>query len=408
LDPTPSPRLNWNLMRNRMDALSAEYTLALARVWITIGVFTAIEIYRPLPERIVLFTQLCVLSYAVYSLLVLAWLRTRSRYTIALSSWLHTVDVLWTGFLCLVARGPAVAPLFLLFVLAAAAHRWGFKGTFKTAVVCVVFLLSMLLGGFGNWPSTQPLPLEPTPARFGTAMLYVAIAGGLLGYLGRKDKQLRIEASARAAGMERARIARELHDGVIQVLFATECQIDVLRRQKTTNSVQVTENLSRIQNLLRENIVAVRELVQRYKPLDLGPQELVGFVGELVRKFQRETGICAQFVSDCDRISLPPSVSHELARIVQEALVNIRKHSGAHNVVVRFGSEKGKWKFVIDDDGRGFDFAGRLSHAELDAVRKGPAIIKERVSTIGGELIVVSNPGHGARLEIELSREVHG
>jgi signal transduction histidine kinase len=60
---------------------------------------------------------------------------------------------------------------------------------------------------------------------------------------------------------------------------------------------------------------------------------------------------------------------------------------------------------VVDDDGRGFDFSGRLSQEELDAARKGPVIIKERVRAIGGELSIESAPGRGARLEITFPHE---
>jgi hypothetical protein len=84
--------------------------------------------------------------------------------------------------------------------------------------------------------------------------------------------------------------------------------------------------------------------------------------------------------------------------------VNIKKHSGARNVMIRFSSVKGCRRFLIDDDGRGFDFSGRLCMLELEATRQGPVIIRERVSTLGGELVVESTPGHGARLEIALPK----
>jgi signal transduction histidine kinase len=95
-------------------------------------------------------------------------------------------------------------------------------------------------------------------------------------------------------------------------------------------------------------------------------------------------------------------VCRELARIVQEALVNVRKHSQAAHVVVRFASHDGRWKLVVDDDGRGFPFAGRFDLAQLDADRRGPLVIKERVRTLGGEITIESTPGRGSRLEITL------
>jgi two-component system NarL family sensor kinase len=59
-----------------------------------------------------------------------------------------------------------------------------------------------------------------------------------------------------------------------------------------------------------------------------------------------------------------------------------------------------RWRFTIEDDGRGFPFAGQCTLAEMEANGKGPLVIRERVRLIGGELTVESNPGRGARLEI--------
>ncbi len=69
---------------------------------------------------------------------------------------------------------------------------------------------------------------------------------------------------------------------------------------------------------------------------------------------------------------MPQPVCRELARIVQEALVNVRKHSQARQVLVRLAANNGSWKMVIEDDGRGFPFAGRLSQDELDAWERAP------------------------------------
>src|SRR5262249_13641053 len=129
------------------------------------------------------------------------------------------------------------------------------------------------------------------------------------------------------------------------------------------------------------------------------------FLAESVDKFRREAGISASFVSDLREISLSPRLCAEIARIAQEALVNVRKHSGASNVIVRLTLENDEGRLVVDDDGRGFDFSGRLSQEELDAARKGPVIIKERVRSIGGSLAIESAPGRGARLEITFPNE---
>jgi signal transduction histidine kinase len=204
----------------------------------------------------------------------------------------------------------------------------------------------------------------------------------------------------RAGALERARFARELHDGAVQSLIAVEMQVDVLRRQSSGKAGLLTEELSRIQGLLREEVLKLRELMQQMKTLDVDSKRLLGLLSDTVERFQRETGISARFLSDLDELNMPQPVCRELARIVQEALVNVRKHSQARQVLVRLGSRNGVWHVLIEDDGQGFPFSGRLSQTELDTLGKGPLVIKERVRLIEGELTIESSPGLGSRLEI--------
>ena len=212
---------------------------------------------------------------------------------------------------------------------------------------------------------------------------------------------------SRVGAVERARVARELHDGVIQSLIGLEMQVDVLRRQPSSPE-KVAEELRRMQHLLRQEVLNLRELMAQMKPVDLGPRQLLDFLASTVDKFGRDTGIAARFISPLEEVALPSRVAGEVARILQEALANVRKHSNARAVFVRFDSRDGLWRLVIYDDGRGFSFSGRLTHAELDATRQGPLVIKERVRSIGGEISVESGPGKGARLEITFPQRAHG
>jgi signal transduction histidine kinase len=209
----------------------------------------------------------------------------------------------------------------------------------------------------------------------------------------------------RAEAMERARFARELHDGAVQSLIAVEMQVDVLRRQSLKDSTSVTNELGRIQGLLREEVLKLRELMQQMKSLDVDSRKLLGFISDTVERFQRETGISARFFSGLEELNMPRPVCRELARIVQEALVNVRKHSRAKQVMVRLNASNGRWNLTIEDDGSGFPFSGRHSLHELDILGKGPVVIGERVRLIDGELTVESSPGQGSRLEISVAQQ---
>jgi signal transduction histidine kinase len=209
---------------------------------------------------------------------------------------------------------------------------------------------------------------------------------------------------SRAGAMERARVARELHDTAIQSLISIEMQIDVLRRRATSDTYLATQ-LERIQNLLRQEVLNLRELMQTMRPIEIGPHQFLDFIAQLVERFSRDTGLEARFVSELQEVTMPPATCRELARVVQEALVNIRKHSGARSAMVSFAAQNGSWKLVINDDGRGFPFAGRFSLTELDDFRRGPTVIKERVRAVGGDLLIESTPGRGSRLEITVPQK---
>jgi signal transduction histidine kinase len=208
----------------------------------------------------------------------------------------------------------------------------------------------------------------------------------------------------RAGAAERARFARELHDGAVQSLIAVEMQVDVLRRQAEISPAVVGGELGRIQGLLREEVLKLRELMQQMKSIDVDARRFLNLVNDAVERFERETGISARFVTDIAKLEMPDKVCRELLRIVQEGLVNIRKHSQARHALVRLSSNPEQWSLTLEDDGKGFPFSGRLTQEELDQIGKGPMIIKERVRLIAGALTVESNPGLGTRLEVRIPR----
>jgi signal transduction histidine kinase len=200
---------------------------------------------------------------------------------------------------------------------------------------------------------------------------------------------------------ERGRVARELHDGAIQSLLAAELQMHVLRK-KPGDAASPAGPLDEVQTLIHEQVLNLRELMEKIRPIDPDPRRLREFLAEQVEKFERETGIVATFQGDGAPVRLTGRACRELIRILQELLFNVRRHSGAERVEVRLSSRDGTCTLEVADNGRGFDFAGRLGLSALEAMRKGPRVVQERVRTLGGQLEIESQPGNGARLEITL------
>lgn len=207
---------------------------------------------------------------------------------------------------------------------------------------------------------------------------------------------------SRAAAVERARVSRELHDGVVQSLHAIAFRLYALRTRPGSTAEEREQELLEVQQLVQNEAANVRDLIHQLEPIEFDPRHLVEYLSGMVTRYRQDTGIGAQFVCDSPEVSLPPATCREIAGIVREALANVRRHSAAQHALVRLSRQHGGWMLTIEDDGRGFEFSGRFTQTQLEENRRGPLVIQQRVRALDGELTIVSKAGHGARLEIKI------
>jgi signal transduction histidine kinase len=207
---------------------------------------------------------------------------------------------------------------------------------------------------------------------------------------------------ARAIESERSRISRDLHDGILQTLLSIEIQIDVLRRKVNTHLDQVEPGLTSLQQTVKNEGAELRHLVTDLRPLRVQSADLVDLMRGFAERFRNESTLALDLLVDSVELHAPDRVCREIFQIYREALNNIKKHAKASHVVVKLSQDDSRLTLVVDDNGEGFSFAGRFTGDELDRLRLGPISIKERTRTVGGVLTVESNPGHGARLTIEV------
>lgn len=207
-----------------------------------------------------------------------------------------------------------------------------------------------------------------------------------------------------ASTLERQRLARDLHDGVVQSLIAAEVQLELLRRRcsQADQPSLLPQNLMDAQNILRTEVRKLRQQIEQLRQ-SVCSRPFLPHVTELIEAFRLETGIITRFSCDVAEGLIPDRVSTEVIHILEEALNNVRKHSGARMVDVRLTSHEECWEVLVQDDGCGFDFSGRLSLSQLDAVKKGPKVIRERVRSANGELYLESYPNRGSRLNVRLA-----
>jgi signal transduction histidine kinase len=207
---------------------------------------------------------------------------------------------------------------------------------------------------------------------------------------------------ARAIEAERSRIARDLHDGILQTLLSIEIQLDVMRRRLPAAPDQAVSGLASLQQTVKNEGAELRQTVTDLRPLRVQSADLVDLMRGFAERYRNESTVALDLLIDSAQLRAPDRVCREIFQIYREALNNIKKHAKASHVVVKLSQDDSRLVLVVDDNGEGFSFAGRFTGDELDRLRLGPISIKERARTVGGVLTVESNPGHGARLTIEV------
>lgn len=203
---------------------------------------------------------------------------------------------------------------------------------------------------------------------------------------------------------ERMRIARELHDGLAQVLGYINTQTLAVKKLLTTGRPrEAAEALDAMEAAAREVYGDVREEILGLR-LSLSRQGLVPALREYLLSYARMTDaeLRLEAEADAERAELPRPVEIQLLRIVQEALSNARKHAGAGAVTVRIGIGDRELVLEVSDDGRGFDPG---ANAPTGWPRLGLQTMRERAEAIGGSFELVAWPSQGTRLCVRVPIE---
>lgn len=197
---------------------------------------------------------------------------------------------------------------------------------------------------------------------------------------------------------ERRSIAQELHDQIGQLLTGLRFQLETAR--DTSPSPEIAEALDVTDELLR----SVRALTLQLRPPlldDLGLKPALEWQTTL---FQRQTGITIELDLSLPATRLAPELETAAFRMVQEALTNVARHSGAKTAAVTVTTDDDSLQVEITDRGQGFDTSAALArHHSL-----GLTGLAERVRLAGGRFELFSQSGHGTRLHAEFSLRPRG
>lgn len=199
---------------------------------------------------------------------------------------------------------------------------------------------------------------------------------------------------------ERARIARDIHDGAVQYLVAMRRRLDLLKRELAKKNAGSAEIVSDLDSLLDTATSDLRQFARNLRPPVLDDFGLVSACEWLADQTAKE-GVKVVFSPQGDIRRLAPEVEVSAFRIVQEGLANVVKHSGATlaELSLRFGDED--LSISLRDNGKGFalqDPAGSLGRAG----QMGLVGMFERAELMGASMDLTSEPGHGTSLTVSI------
>jgi PAS domain S-box-containing protein len=193
---------------------------------------------------------------------------------------------------------------------------------------------------------------------------------------------------------ERTRVAREIHDELGQALTVLKLDLSWLRSRTSRSS----ESQKRLKSMIRhvdDTLETVRRIASELRPSVLDNLGLIPAIEWQVSEFRKRTQIRTELLSNANSLDISMEGSVAVFRAVQEALTNIMRHAKASRVQVRLDLSDYALRISISDNGIGMS---QTEQGEFNSL--GIVGMKERISRIGGDFRLLSEPGKGTRLEI--------
>lgn len=236
----------------------------------------------------------------------------------------------------------------------------------------------------------------------------VAQVGVVLGYLSGNLRDLTAQVGSwqerfrlglsllKAQEDERRRLARDIHDGPAQAMAAAIMRAEVCSRFLHEDPGRAQRELADLKELLGTCLFDLRRLIFDLRPMSLDELGLVPAIRSWLGGWQQRTGMEVRLEVRGAERRLPPAVEIALFRVLQEALNNVWKHSGARKAAVALYMHQDRVRLVVYDRGKGFD------PDALPPESFGLAGMRERVQFLGGNWWVKSRPGRGTQVGAEI------
>ena len=200
---------------------------------------------------------------------------------------------------------------------------------------------------------------------------------------------------------ERTRVARDVHDDVLQSMSALSLGLETVGRLIERAPERAREWLSELQGRLSDDQRTLRTAITGLKRGVAGSSQLSRQLSTMVGGLEQEWSLPVKLDLRLGDLTVPEAIGREIRLIVREAVVNAARHARASTVYVIVRSTPDTLLITVDDDGRGFPFSGRYDDVERRRLGVGPKVLAERVEALGGTLAIASSTS-GARLDIRV------
>jgi signal transduction histidine kinase len=342
-----------------------------------------------------------VFGLAVVGMLA-AWYGLLGRRLLGTDAgWLGLVYVLGVlaGFLALLlVSESAYVLLFVVFPQVWAILRLPFAISAIVIVVAALVTVELLTGTPANQAAVTGLVNLAVSLVLGLWITGIVRESekraDLITELERTRAELATAHLEKGALAERERLAAEIHDTLAQGFMSILVLAQAADAALDEEPAAAHERLMLIEGTARENLAEARSLVAALGPVDLQQTTLVEALGRLVERLVRELGIKAALAVEGPPRQLSANAEVVLLRATQEALTNVRKHSGAERVEVTLCYGDTGAELVVRDDGRGFD--------PEQAGGFGLPGMRARAEQVGGSVDVESSPGRGSMVRVRV------
>jgi len=369
--------------------------------WFRLGfAIVAVLIIQLNPSRVInfpLLTYAALASFAIYSigvLLITSGNRTPlEKIGIAATCF----DLMWVS-LIVFSTGGTATPFFVFysFPIISAGSRYGIQGGLVTALGGIV-LYGFVRFGF-VWESLLGID------RFIVRSVYLAALAYFVGFLSEFESKQnqRLLALSKTAGevaamAERRRITRDVHDGLLQTLATQILRFEICRRQLVNSPQELDTELRSMEEDTRNSMKVIRQFLSGKEVKSFPTGMLLEKLKEDLKFLRDGLGLRVVLEAVPPELNLSEAVEQDLYLMLREGLMNIARHSHASHADVTLTQTESEIRGSLADDGVGFE-----PNEKLNGRGVGLTSMKERIEQLGGELVIQSSPGSGARVSFVL------